>query len=482
LKRRPHHIEQFIEQKLIQKLSPLQIQTIKMLELPLVQLEERIKKELEENPVLEEDEDVNFEEEIPDTVDDNDDDEFTLEDYIEDDIPNYKTSVNNYSQDEPKEYSTMTYSEGLQQLLEEQLAFHYLDNREYTLGLFIIGSIDNDGYLRRDILSITDDLAFKMGISATVEELEEILKIIQTFDPPGVGAKTLRECLLIQLRSKEQTKDIKMATKILDECFDEFSKKHYSKITLKLEIREEVLRNAVHEILKLNPKPGTGYENMYTEQAQQIIPDFILEIRNGEAELSLNSHEMPELRINKDYSEIVDNYASKNNPTQDEKDTIMFVKQKIDSARWFIDSLKQRQETLLSTMWAIMDFQTEYFKTGDESNLRPMILKDISERTGLDVSTVSRVVNSKYVQCNWGIFSLRFFFSEGIQSEAGEVSTREVKRIIIDCIKKESKVTPLTDEELKAILKNKGYAIARRTVAKYREKMNIPVARLRKEV
>ncbi|MDR3219134.1 MAG: RNA polymerase factor sigma-54 [Dysgonamonadaceae bacterium] len=473
-------LKQNLQQKLIQKLSPLQIQTIKLLELPLIQLEERIKKELEENPVLEE-EDVNFDDQTPDTIDSNDD-EFTLEDYIEDDIPNYKTSVNNNSRDEPKEYSTMSNSVSLQQLLEEQLAFHYLNNREHTLGLFIIGSIDNDGYLRRDLLSITDDIAFKMGMESTAEELEEILKIIQTFDPPGVGARTLKECLLIQLKNKEQTNEIKAAKLILDECFDEFSKKHYSKIILKLNIGEDLLRDSVHEILKLNPKPGTGYENMYTEQAQQIIPDFILEYKNGEAELSLNSHDMPELKVNKDYSEIIDNYASKDNPSQDEKDTVNFVKQKIDSAKWFIDSLKQRQQTLLSTMWAIMKFQNEYFKTGDESNLRPMILKDIAERTGLDVSTVSRVVNSKYVQCDWGIFSLRFFFSEGIQSKTGEVSTREVKKIIVECINNENKVTPLTDEELKVILKNKGYVIARRTVAKYREKMNIPVARLRKEL
>jgi RNA polymerase sigma-54 factor len=471
-------LKQNLQQKQIQKLSPLQIQTIKMLEYPLILLEEKIKQELEENPVLEE-EDVNFDDQSPETIDSNDE-EFTLEDYIEDDLPNYKTSSNNNSRDEPKEYSTITNLVSLQQLLEEQLAFHYLDNREHTLGLFIIGSIDNDGYLRRDLMSITDDIAFKMGIETTVEELEEIVKIIQTFDPPGVGAKTLQECLIIQLRSKEQTEEIKTAKLILEECFDEFSKKHYAKIIFKLNIEEDSLRDAMHEILKLNPKPGTGYENMYTEQAQQIIPDFILEFKNGEAELSLNSLDMPELRVNKTYSEMIDSYAAKDNPTQDEKDTINFVKQKVDSAKWFIDSIKQRQQTLLSTMWTIISFQTEYFKTGDESNLRPMILKDIAERTGLDISTVSRVVNSKYVQCDWGVFSLRFFFSEGIQSEAGEVSTREVKKIIVDCINKENKISPLTDDELRTMLKKKGYAIARRTVAKYREKMNIPVARLRR--
>lgn len=475
-------LKQSLQQKLVQKLSPLQIQTIKLLELPLIQLEQRIKKELEENPVLEENE-VNFEDQDnepePDT-----NDEFTIEDYIEDDeIPTYKTSVNNNSKDERKEYSTISNTPSLHQSLEEQLAFHYLDNREHVLGLFIIGSIDNDGYLRRDLMSITDDIAFKMGVESTAEELEDILKIIQTFDPPGVGARTLQECLLIQLGFKEKTKETETAVLILENCFNEFSKKHYTKIAQKLGIDDDLLRDSIHEILKLNPKPGSGYENMYTEQAQQIIPDFILELKSGEPELSLNSYNMPELKISKGYSNIIDNFVAKQEPTKEEKDTITFVKQKIDSAKWFIDAIKQRQQTLFNTMSAIIEFQKEYFKTGDESNLRPMILKDISEITGLDVSTVSRVVNSKYIQCDWGVFPLRYFFSEGIQSDTGEeVSTREVKNIIVECIEKEDKLNPLTDEELKEELNKRGYIIARRTVAKYREKMNIPVARLRKEL
>ncbi|MDR1887424.1 MAG: RNA polymerase factor sigma-54 [Prevotellaceae bacterium] len=473
-------LKQNLQQKLLQKISPVQIQTMKLLELPLIQLEQRIKKELEENPILEE-EDTNLEEQTDETADSTEE-EFTLEDYMDEDIPNYKTSMNNNSKDESKEYSTISNSVGLQQLLEEQLAFQYLDNRKHTLGLFIIGSIDSDGYLRRDLPAIADDLAFKMGMEATAKELEEILKIIQTFDPPGVGARTLKECLLIQLRNKEQTKEVKDAEFILADCFEEFSKKHYPKIILKLNIDEDTLKNAVHEILKLNPKPGTGSENIYTEQAQLIIPDFILEFKNGEPELSLNSYNIPELRINRDYSEIVDNYSHKSSLTQEDRETINFVKQKIESARWFIDSIKQRQQTLLSTMNAIIAFQTEYFKTGDDSNLRPMILKDIADMTDMDVSTVSRVVNSKYVQCDWGIFALKFFFSEGIQSDTGEVSTREVKNIILKCIEKEDKQSPLTDEELRDILKNKGYPIARRTIAKYREKMNIPVARLRREI
>jgi len=477
-------LKQSLQQKLVQKLSPLQIQTIKLLELPLIQLEQRIKKELEENPVLEE-EDVNFDDQNSESEDTGDNgDEFTLEDYIEDDeIPTYKTSVNNNSKEERKEYSTMSNTVSLHQILDEQLAFHYLDNRQHMLGLFIIGSIDNDGYLRRELLSITDDIAFKMGIETTTDELEEILKIIQTFDPSGVGARTLQECLLIQLKAKERTTEIETAENIIENCFDEFSKKHYNKIAQKLNISEDILRDSIHEILKLNPKPGSGFENMYTEQAQQIIPDFLLEYKNGEPELSLNTYNMPELKINKGYADIIDNYTSKQEPSQEDKETVTFVKQKIDSAKWFIDAIRQRQQTLLNTMSAIIEFQKEYFKTGDESNLRPMILKDISEITGLDVSTVSRVVNSKYIQCDWGIFPLRYFFSEGIQSDSGEeVSTREVKNIIVECIEKEDKKTPLTDEELKDELKKRGYVIARRTVAKYREKMNIPVARLRKEL
>jgi RNA polymerase sigma-54 factor len=315
-----------------------------------------------------------------------------------------------------------------------------------------------------------------------VQELEEILKIIQTFDPPGIGARTLKECLLIQLKNKEQTKEVKTAEIILNECFDEFSKKHYSKIMMKLDISENLLKDSVREILKLNPKPGTGDESIFMKQAQQIIPDFILELKSGKPELTLNSYNIPELRMNKDYSNLISNYASKRKLSQEDRNTINFVRQKIDSAKWFIDSIKQRHQTLLSTMCAIMEFQTEYFKTGNENDLRPMILRDISETTGLDVSTVSRVVNSKYVQCDWGLFSLKFFFSEGIHSDMGKVSTREVKNIIIECIEKENKKNPLKDDEIKDILKFKGFPIARRTIAKYREKLNIPVARLRREI
>jgi RNA polymerase sigma-54 factor len=475
-------LKQSLQQRILQKISPLQIQTIKLLELPLIQLEERIKQELEENPVLElEDDNTDCDEQAND-ADDSNEEEFTLEDYIDDDIPNYKTTTNNNSRDEHREYPIMSNSYSLQQMLEEQLTFQYLDARERTLALFLIGSIDNDGYLRRDLVSITDDLAFKFGIEATEKELDEILKIIQTFDPSGVGARTLQECLLIQLKNKEQTEEIKTAIRVIRECFEEFSKKQYSKILSKLVIDEMLLKDSIREILKLNPKPGTGSETMFTEQAQQIVPDFILDVKNGELELTLNSYNIPELRLNKDYFELIDSYISKNKLSQEDKDTVNFVRQKIDSAKWFIDSIRQRHSTLLSTMNAIIEFQREYFKTGNENDLRPMILKDIAEITGLDISTISRVVNSKYVQCSWGLFSLKFFFSEGIQSSEGEVSTREVKNIIAECIKQEDKQNPLTDDELKQVLSNRGYKIARRTIAKYRDKMNIPMARLRREI
>ncbi|MDR2382340.1 MAG: RNA polymerase factor sigma-54 [Prevotellaceae bacterium] len=476
-------LRQSLRQKLLQRISPLQIQTIKLLELPLIQLEQRIKKELEENPVLEEEESP-VDEQPADIADDDDSDgELSLADYInDDDTPSYKTSINNNPKEDRKEYSTMSNADGLQQMLEEQLAFQNIDDKKRVLGSFIIGSIDDDGYLRRDLLSITDDIAFKMGIESTENELEEILHIIQTFDPSGIGARTLQECLLIQLRNKEQTKEIQIAQIVINEYFDDFSKKHYSKILLKLGVSEDFLKNVVREILKLNPKPGAGYENVFVEQAQQIIPDFILEYKNGKLELALNSYNIPELRLNRDYSEMISSYSSKRKLSPKDRETLNFVKQKIESAKWFIDSIKQRHETLLSTMYAIMDFQTEYFKTGDENDLRPMILKDIAESTGLDVSTVSRVVNSKYVQCDWGIFSLRFFFSEGIQSDAGEVSIREVKNIILESIEKENKQNPLKDDEIREILKDRGFIIARRTIAKYREKLNIPVARMRREL
>lgn len=480
-------LRQSLQQKLLQRLSPLQIQTIKLLELPLIQLEQRIKKEIEENPVLEEE--SNFDDNNTETEESNsDDDEFSVEDYMndeDDDIPNYKLNANNHSKDDKySEYSTLSSRNSLQQQLEEQLNFRYLNNHEHTLGLFIIGSIDDDGYLRRDLESLADDIAFKMNIDTNEEELETVLKEIQEMDPPGVGARDLQECLLIQLRIKERrTEEMRLAEIILTKYFEEFTKKHYEKIRTRLGISEEELKLVIDEITKLNPKPGAGSESIYSEQAQMIIPDFILEYKGGELELTLNSYNTPELRISKEYSQMISDLVGKKNVTKEDKEAAVFVKQKVDSAKWFIDAIEQRKNTLLSTMRAIIEFQKEYFNTGEESSLRPMILKDIAEMTGLDVSTISRVVNSKYIQTEWTIFPLRYFFSEGIQSDSGEeVSTREVKRIIVDCIEDEDKRKPYTDEELMEILREKGYPIARRTVAKYREKMNIPVGRLRKEL
>jgi RNA polymerase sigma-54 factor len=447
-----------------------------------MQLEQRIKEELEANPVLEE-ESIKMEEEPDETSNDSDSEELSLSDYIgDDDLPNYKTTVNNAPKEERKEYSTLSNSAGLHQLLEEQLAFQDIDDRQRMLGAFIIGSIDHDGYLRRNLSSISDDIAFKMSVESTIKELEEILGIIQTFDPPGVGARTLKECLAIQLRNKEQTSEIQAAGLILKSCFEDLSRKRFARIALKLEMDEELIRDAIQEILKLNPKPGAGYENQFVEQLQQVIPDFIIESKSGKPELTLNSYNLPELRLHKGYSEMIERYSNKRKLSPKERETVNFVKQKIDSAKWFIDSIKQRHETLMSTMNAIVKFQSEYFRTGNESDLSPMILKDIAEPTGLDISTISRVVNSKYVQCDWGIFPLKFLFSEGFQSETGEVSIREVKKIILECIENEDKQNPLKDDEIREILINRGYPIARRTVAKYREKLNIPVSRMRREL
>ena len=484
-------LKQSLQQKLLQKLSPLQIQMIKMLELPTLQLEQRIKKELEENPVLEEtineDDLPKQDDSVEDNIENNSDNEFSSEDYMgdNDEIPSYKLKVNNHSADDKKEFSVVSYGQSFHQILEEQLGFRYLSDRQHDLGLFIIGSIDDDGYLRRDIESIADDVAFKLNIETTKEELEEILSVIQEFDPSGVGARNLQECLLLQVRIRNhEHEEVRVAEDILNHCFDEFTKKHYDKIIVKLGINEEMLRAAINEILKLNPKPGGGVDDGFIEQIQQIVPDFILDTKDGELQLSLSSYNIPELRVNKEYSYMLENYNSKQSDmSQQERDAVAFVKQKVDSAKWFIDAVKQRQNTLLSTMNAIICFQRDYFLSGDETKLRPMILKDIADITVLDISTISRVVNSKYIQTNFGVFPLKFFFSEGMVTDSGEeVSTREIKKILSECIDKENKRKPLTDEQLMEVLNEKGYPIARRTVAKYREQLNIPVARLRKEL
>jgi RNA polymerase sigma-54 factor len=485
-------LNQKLQQKLLQKLSPQQIQMIKLLEVPTLQIEQRIKKELEENPALEEgpdddEEGVNGEDQEEQFEEkDKDQEEFTLDDYIEEDeIPEYRLQVNNYSkEDEKKSEIPFSVGSSFHEHLESQMNLRDLTETQKVLGEYILGNIDEDGYLRRELPNIVDDLAFLQNMHATEKELEEVLEIIQDLDPPGVGARTLRECLLIQLAIKDRTQPpVKLAYTILDLYFEEFSKRHYDKITAKLGITENKLKAAIEEILKLNPKPGSIFSDSFTKNSQQIIPDFILELTEDGFDLHLNSRNLPELRLSSAYNEMLRSYVRDKNQKKEMKDAIMFVKQKIDSARWFIDAIRQRQNTLLLTMNAILKYQEEYFIDGDETRLKPMILKDVAEMTGLDISTVSRVANSKYIQTHFGIMPLKFFFSEGLQTDSGEeVSTREIKRILQDCIENEEKRRPLTDERLTDILQKKGYQIARRTVAKYREQLNIPVARLRREI
>lgn len=483
-------LKQSLQQKLLQKLSPQQIQVIKLLELPTLQLEERIKKELEENPVLEEgntEEDYredNQADESPDS--DKDKEEFSLEDYMNDeDTPSYKLSAQNYSKDDKHEEIPFSGGTTFHELLISQLGLRILTPEKYALTEYLIGNVDEDGYLRREIDSIVDDLAFSMGVETSYEELVELLRIIQDFDPAGVGARDLQECLLLQIERKgKYNPDVKLAQIILKKNFEEFTKKHYDKIQKRVGANDEDFKCAIDEILKLNPRPGSAFNNPLSKVSPTIIPDFILEEEDGDLHLSLNSRNVPELNISRTYSEMLQDYsANKKNQSKEKKDAVMFVKQKLDSAKWFIDAIKQRQNTLLVSMNAIIEFQREYFMEGDERKLRPMILKDIAEITGLDISTISRVSNSKYIQTHFGIFSLKYFFSEGLQTDSGEeVSTREIKKILQECVDAENKKKPLTDDKLAAILKEKSYQIARRTVAKYREQLNIPVARLRKEL
>ena len=483
-------LKQRLQQKLLQKLSPQQIQVIKLLEIPTMQLEQRIKRELEDNPTLEEG--INYDEETPQEEGPNDDmansndDEFSLEDCLNDeDVPSYRLSSNNYSKDDKHEEIPFSTGISFHEHLENQLGLRVLDERQRNLGLYLIGNIDDDGYLRRKLSAIADDLAFSVGVETNEDELEQILYIIHDFDPEGVGARDLQECLLLQIENKNQNvQPIAMARRILKYHFDEFTRKHYDKIQSKLNLTDEELKEAIDEILKLNPKPGGSFNDPHNRASYHIIPDFILDLVDGELILSLNSKNVPDLKINREYSQMLESYAAnRNNASRQEKEAVAFVKQKIDSAKWFIDAIRQRQNTLMFTMQAIIEYQEEYFRTADETKLRPMILKDIAEKTGLDISTISRVANSKYIQTNFGILSLKFFFSEGMQNDSGEeVSTKEIKKILQDCIEAEEKRRPLTDEKLTDILKEKGYPIARRTVAKYREQLGIPVARLRKEL
>lgn len=449
-----------LQQKMVQKLSPLQILTVKLIQLPSLELEERVQKEIEENPVL---------------------DEVEEEETEEDSTPAYKLRINNQSKDEKPQYNTFQVKESFHQNLEAQLGFVQLEEREYQIARFMIGMIGDDGYLRRDMESLVDDIAFKTGIQTDEDELERILAIIQEFEPAGVGARDLQECLLLQLKARKQSDAVKLAEEILDDNFEAFTKKHYSKIISRLNITEDQLKDAIAEIKRLNPLPGGQIDDSYTEQAQQIVPDFLLDLVDGELQLSMPRYSIPELRINRRYAEML--MESAKSSTRAGKEAELFVKQKLDSAKWFIEAIKQRHNTLESTMKAIIDFQHDYFMEGDETQLKPMVLKNIAEKTGYDISTISRVVNSKYIQTHFGIFPLKYFFSEGlVNNEGEEVSTREIKNILSQSIAEEDKREPLTDAELVDVLDGKGYKVARRTVAKYREQLDIPIARLRKEL
>ncbi|MCC6583447.1 MAG: RNA polymerase factor sigma-54 [Chitinophagales bacterium] len=491
-------LNQRLSQKMLQKLSPQQIQLMKLLQVPTANLEQRIKEELEINPALEESisdydgekEDLSEPEQIRDDDDEqyesNSEDDFAdsldVQEYTKDDTDYNNDGGDDYRGKEDKKTMPLAVGKTFHDFLDEQLHLLDLDEHEWQIADQLIGSIDDDGYLRRELDAIVDDLAFQKNVTTTVEEIEEVLRTIHRFDPSGVGARNLQECLQIQLERKEQNANVKLALKIINTQFDAFTKKHYDKLLKALDIDEATLKAAIDVILHLNPKPGGASETSSVNH-QTIIPDFTVENNNGELEVLLNGKNAPDLRISDSFKEMLTSYGKGSMKDKKQKEAVVFIKQKIDSAKWFIDAIKQRQHTLFVTMEAIVFFQKEYFLTGDEMKLRPMILKDIAEITSLDISTVSRVANSKYCQTEFGVFSLKHFFSEGLQMEGGEeVSTREVKKILEDLISAEDKSKPLSDEFLTEQLKEKGYNIARRTVAKYREQLNIPVARLRKEL
>jgi RNA polymerase sigma-54 factor len=484
-------LRQQLQQKLQQKLSPQQIQLIRLLELPAIELEERVKQELEENPALEEgpgtdaaEQPADGEGEPESAAQGDDEADLSLGDYLtEDDIPEYKIQQI-HERSEKREDIPFQASLSLNEYLLQQLGLRDLSDKEVKIAEYIIGNIDDDGYLRRDLSSIADDLIFQAAQPATTDEIESVVGIVQDFDPPGICARDLRECLLIQLGRRDKTPANICATRILEYYFDEFTRKRYDKIMHSLDIDESGIKQAVREIVALNPKPGNLWEEAMTTVMSQITPDFVVEAHNGELFLSMNNRDIPPLHVSSDYIDMFRSYAgNKANQTPQMRDAIQFVKQKLDSAQWFIDAVRQRQETLQRTMEAIIMLQRDFFLSGDESALRPMILKDVSEHSGYDISTISRVSNSKYVQTAFGIYPLKYFFSESMQTDSGEeVSSRQVKKIMKERIDGEDKHKPLTDEELAYALKENGYLIARRTVAKYREQMDIPVARLRKEI
>ncbi len=476
-------LKQSLQQRLLQKLSPQQIQLMKMLQLPTLELEQRIKEEMEENPALDEGEEIEEEKIISqeDHISHEQREDFNFQDYVNDETPYYKTQANNFSKDQEEKQTPLALGDSFRERLLTQLGLKIKNERQKTIAEQLVGNLDESGYLRRELFNIVDDLAFSQNITTTEEELEKALKEVQELEPAGVGARDLKECLLIQLNKKPKTIAIKTAEVILEKCFDAFIKKHYTKISKKLDIDSEAIKSAIAEIVKLNPKPGNSLIET-SKSIQHIIPDFIVTENDGELNIELNQRNAPSLKVSKEYVEMIKGFEV-SQKTERDKEAILFVKQKVDSAKWFIDAIKQRQNTLLITMQAILKFQKMFFLSGDETQLKPMILKDIAEMVDMDISTISRVANSKHVSTPYGTFLLKFFFSESLTTDSGEeVSTREVKTILKEAIEAENKTKPLTDEKLASLLKEKGYLIARRTVAKYREQLHIPVARLRKQL
>ncbi|MFD1161698.1 MULTISPECIES: RNA polymerase factor sigma-54 [Hwangdonia] len=485
-------LKQYLQFKLSQKLSPQQIQLMKLIQLPTQAFEQRIKQELEENPALEggkEEHDNDYDSDLDNSADDYDDNEtinaedINVDEYLSDDeIPDYRTQVNNYSSDD--EEKTMPYAAGTSftQHLINQLNTYRLSDDERDIAEFLVGSVDESGYIRRSLSDITDDLAFTQNVYTDEDKVASVLRIVHQLDPAGVGARNLQECLSIQLHRKEKTANIELAIDIIDNAFDQFTKKHYKKLLQKFDITEAQLKDAISEIEHLNPKPGGSYAGN-NRIVEHVVPDFAIKIVDGELELTLNGRNAPDLHVSREYSNMLKGYKDSKEKSSSQKDAVIFIKQKLDAAKWFIEAIKQRQQTLFVTMSAIMHYQKEYFLTGDERNLRPMILKDIADEISMDVSTVSRVANSKYVDTPYGTKLIKEFFSESMKNDQGEdVSTREIKKILETVIEEEDKRKPLTDEALATILKEKGYPIARRTVAKYREQLDIPVARLRKKI
>ena len=484
-------LKQGLQFKLLQKLSPQQIQLMKLIQLPTQAFEERLKQEIEENPALDtgkeasDDVDDDLSNEFDDDLSEKTvSDDLNIDDYLSDDeVPSYKTQANNYSADDEEKNLPYAAGTSFHQSLKNQLNTFQLNEEEYTIAEFLVGSIDDSGYIRRDVLDIVDDLAFTENVFTTLDIVISILSnVVQTLDPIGVGARDLRECLIIQLKAKNQTKFVSLSIQVLEDAFDHFVKKHYQKLQEKFHISEDELKEIIKEISKLNPKPGGSYAGN-NKIAEQIVPDFSIKLLDGELDLVLNSRNAPELHISREYNNMLKGYQESTIKSKSQKDAVFFIKQKLDAAKWFIDAIRQRQQTLLITMNTIMQYQYDYFLSGDERKLKPMILKDIADKINMDISTVSRVANSKYVSTPYGTKLIKEFFSESMKNDQGEdVSTKEIKKILETIITEENKKKPYTDERLAAILKEKGYPIARRTVAKYREQLELPVARLRKEI